>query len=130
MKDEDLERFMQQDFVMTGSDGSTGHPRKYGTYSLKLRKYVYEKKLISLAFAIRTSSGLVAETFHVKDRGLIQTGYYADVIVFDEATINARSTFERPRELAEGMRYVFVNGEMVVEDSRYTGLLAGRVVKR
>lgn len=130
MQDEDLERFMQQDFVMTGSDGSTGHPRKYGTYPLKLRKYVYEKKLITLPFAVRAGSGLVAETFKIKNRGLLQTGYYADVIVFDEMTINARSTFEKPREPAVGMRYVFVNGTPAVEAGRYTGVLAGRVVKR
>ncbi|HKP86043.1 MAG TPA: D-aminoacylase [Blastocatellia bacterium] len=130
MNEKDIENFMKQDFVMTGSDGSDGHPRKYGTFPRKLREYVYKKKLISLAFAIRHSSALAAETFRIPERGLIRKGYYADIIVFDEETIADRSTYEQPQSLATGIKYVFVNGKIAVDEGRYNGALAGRPLRR
>src|SRR5262249_5279153 len=83
MNDKDVDAFMKQDWVMTGSDGSEGHPRKYGTFPRKIREYVLNKKIISMPFAIRSSSALTAETLRIPDRGRLTTGYYADVIVFD-----------------------------------------------
>ncbi len=130
MNDEDVERFMKQDFVMTGSDGSAGHPRMYGTYPRKLRQYVYEKKLITLPYAIRASSGLPAETLRIAERGFLRSGYFADVIVFDPATVADRATYEKPEELATGMKYVIVNGKLAVDDGNYTGILAGRPLRR
>ncbi len=130
MNEGDIENFMKQDFVMTGSDGSEGHPRKYGTFPRKIRVYVNEKKVISLPYAIHSSSGLTAETFHLKDRGLLRPGYFADVIVFDSGSIADRSTYEQPTVPATGMRYVFVNGKMAVEDGRYTGALAGKALRK
>jgi N-acyl-D-aspartate/D-glutamate deacylase len=130
MSEKDIENFMKQEFVMTGSDGSDGHPRKYGTYPRKLREYVYKKKLISLAFAIRHSSALAAETFRIPGRGLIRKGYYADIIVFDETSIADRATYEQPQLLAAGMKYVFVNGKPAVEDGKYNGALAGRPLRK
>ena len=129
MKDSDLENFMKQDFVMTGSDGSQGHPRKYGTFPRKLRVYVYEKKIITLPFAIHASSALAAQTFHLADRGLLRAGYYADVIAFDPATIADRGTYEHPEVFATGMKYVIANGRIAVEDGKYTGALAGRPLR-
>lgn len=130
MDEKDIENFMKQDFVMTGSDGSDGHPRKYGTYPRKLREYVYKKKLISLAFAIQHSSALAAETFRIPERGLIREGYYADIIVFDEKSIADRATYEQPRLLAAGMKYVFINGKLAVEAGKYNGALAGRPLRK
>ena len=81
---------------MTCSDGSEGHPRKYGTYPRKLRQYVYEKHVIPLEFAIRSSTSLPAQTLGLKDRGLLKPGYFADVLVFDPKTFNERATYQHP----------------------------------
>jgi N-acyl-D-amino-acid deacylase len=130
MSEQDIENFMRQEWVMTGSDGSGGHPRKYGTYPKKLREYVYKKKLITLPFAIRASSKLVAETFGLRERGELKAGYFADVIVFDEKTVADRATYEQPELLATGMRYVIVNGKLAVDDGKYTSALAGQPIRR
>ena len=83
MKEADIEAFMKQPWVMTCSDGSEGHPRKYGTFPRKIHEYVYEKHVLSLEAAVRSSTSLPAETLQIKDRGLLKRGYYADVLVFD-----------------------------------------------
>jgi N-acyl-D-amino-acid deacylase len=129
MNEEDIARFMAQDFVMTGSDGSGGHPRKYGTYPKKLREHVYTKKTITLPFFVKQSTSLPAETFGLKDRGLLREGYYADIAVFDENTVADRSTYEEPTLLATGMRWVIVNGTVAVDDGQPTGRLGGRALR-
>ncbi len=130
MSERDVERFMRQDFVMTGSDGSPGHPRKYGTFPRKIRVYVFEKKIITLPFAVHASSALTAQTLHLRDRGLLRPGAFADVIVFDPATIADRATYEKPEVLATGMKYVTVNGRLTIDNGQYTGALAGRALRR
>jgi N-acyl-D-aspartate/D-glutamate deacylase len=130
MSESDIENFMKQDFVMTGSDGSTGHPRKYGTFPRKLREYVFEKKLVTLPFAIRAGSALTAETFRIPSRGRLRVGYFADIIVFDPRTVRDRATYEQPETLAVGMKYVIVNGKISVDDGKYTGILAGRALRK
>ena len=114
---------------MTGSDGSEGHPRKYGTFPRKLRLYVREKGIISLPYAIHSSTALTAEAMHLADRGLLREGYFADVIAFDPAAVADRATYEHPDELAVGMKYVIVNGKIAVEDGKYKGVLAGRALR-
>jgi N-acyl-D-amino-acid deacylase len=130
MNEQDIENFMRQDFVMTGSDGSANHPRKYGTFPRKLRRYVYDKPVITLPFAIRSSSALTAETFGIAERGTLRVGYFADVIVFDEKTVADRATYERPTLPAVGMQYVIVNGKVAIDDGKYTGALAGRALRK
>lgn len=134
MNEQDVENFMRQDFVMTGSDGGGGaeggHPRTYGAFPKKLRAYVYHKKLITLPFAIRASSALAAETLGISERGKLRVGYFADVIVFDEKTVADRATYEQPELLAVGMRYVIVNGKIAVDQDKYTGILAGRALRK
>lgn len=130
MNKKDIERFMKQKFVMTCSDGSAGHPRKYGTFPRKLREYVYNQRLISLSFAVRNSSALTAEWFRIPERGLIREGYFADVIVFDPQTVSDRSTYEQPELLATGMKFVIVNGKLAVDDGTFTGVLAGRSLRK
>ncbi|MDQ3997852.1 MAG: amidohydrolase family protein [Gemmatimonadota bacterium] len=130
MTERDVETFMRQDFVMTGSDGSAGHPRKYGTYPRKLREYVFKRRVLTLPDAIRRGSALTAETFGIADRGKLVEGAYADVIVFDPATVADRATYEEPTRLAVGMRYVIVNGVVAVDGGEYTAALAGRAVRR
>src|SRR5258707_2867526 len=130
MNEKDIRRFMKERFVTTCSDGSTGHPRKFGTFPKKLREYVYNQKVISLEFAVRNSSAAAAETFRIPERGLIREGYFADVIVFDEKTVADRATYEQPELLSVGMRFVIVNGKFAVEDGAYTGALAGRALRK
>ncbi|MEP6999522.1 MAG: amidohydrolase family protein, partial [bacterium] len=130
MKESDVETFMVQPFVMTGSDGSGGHPRKYGTFPRKLRQYVYETHLLTLPQAIHSSSALTAETLRLTDRGVLAAGKFADVVVFDPRTVSDRATYEQPTLLATGMRYVLVNGVVAVNDGVYTGALAGRPLPR
>src|SRR5205807_9771945 len=114
----------------TCSDGSSGHPRKYGTFSKKLREYVYNQRLIDLPFAVRNSSALTAEMFRIPDRGLIREGYFADVIVFDEKTVADRSTYEQPELLSVGMKFVIVNGKLAIDNCAYTGVLAGHAPRK
>jgi len=128
MTESDIENFMKQPWVMTGSDGSGGHPRKYGTYPRKIREYVLNRRVITMPRMIQASSLQVAETFKLKDRGKLSAGYFADVIVFDGKTIADRATYEKPEALAEGMKYVIVNGKIAVDDGKYTGALAGRAL--
>ena len=116
MTEPDIEAFMKQDWVMTCSDGSSGHPRKYGTCPRKLRRYVLNKPIVSLEF--------------MKDRGYLRTGYFADVIVFDPKTVADVATYEEPEKLSSGMKWVFVNGRIAVEDGKYTGALAGAALRR
>lgn len=130
MNEDDVIRFMKQPWVMTGSDGSHGHPRMFGTFPRKLRVYVYQKKVITLPFMVHVSSDLTARTVRIPERGLLRTGYFADVIAFDPATVADQSTYEHPDELAVGMKYVIVNGKLTVEDGKYNGALAGRPLRK
>jgi N-acyl-D-aspartate/D-glutamate deacylase len=126
MKDADIEAFMRQPWTMTCSDGSEGHPRKYGTFPRKLRNYVFDKPVITLPFAIRSSTSLPAETLGLKDRGLLKVGYFADVLVFDPKTIRDLATYQSPRVLSTGVRYLTVNGQLAVDNGALTPTLAGR----
>ena len=130
MNEKDIEKFMVQDFIMTDSDGSDGHPRKYGTFPRIIRHYVLKEHLLSLPQAVHRSSGLTAATLRLNDRGVLKTGNVADVIAFDTATIADRSTYREPTLLATGMRYVFVNGTMAIDQGKYTGALAGKALRR
>ncbi|MGH7616984.1 MAG: N-acyl-D-amino-acid deacylase family protein [Gemmatimonadaceae bacterium] len=130
MNEQDIEKFMVQDFIFTDSDGSDGHPRKYGTFPKLLREYVYTKHVLTLPQAIRRSSTATAKFLGFADRGLLAPNYAADVIVFDPATVSDRSTYEQPTLLSVGMKYVIVNGVLAIDDSRYTGAMAGRVLTR
>jgi N-acyl-D-aspartate/D-glutamate deacylase len=128
MKESDIEAFMRKPWVMTCSDGSPGHPRKYGTYPRKLRIYVYEKH-IPLEFAIRSNTSLPAETLGLKDRGLLKPGYFADVLAFDPRTFNERATYKTPTILSTGVQYLTVNGQLAIDKGLLTQALAGRALK-
>ncbi len=130
MDEPDIVRLMQQDFVFTGSDGSDGHPRKYGSFPKKLREYVMEKRVMSLEDFVRRSTGAPAEALGIADRGTITKGQFADVVVFDPAQVRDRSTYEAPTQLATGMSFVIINGRVAVEQGTRTGVLAGKAVRR
>jgi N-acyl-D-amino-acid deacylase len=129
MKESDIEAFMKQPWVMTCSDGSEGHPRKYGSFPRKVHEYVYEKHVLSLEAAVRSSTSLPAETLQIKDRGLLKQGYYADILAFDPKTFVDRATYEHPTVLATGVQYLLVNGQLEVDKGALTPTLAGRALK-
>ena len=128
MKESDIEAFMRQPWVMTCSDGSTGHPRKYGTFPRKFHEYVFGRHVMSVEAAVRSSTSLPAATLGLKDRGLLKPGYFADVLVFDPKTYNERATYVQPEVLATGVRYLTVNGELAVDDGALTAKLAGKAL--
>jgi len=130
MNENDIEAFMRKPWVMTGSDGSGGHPRKYGTFPKKWSEYVRGKKILTPEAFVHQSSELTAQTFGIKDRGTLARGKYADVVVFDDATFKDQSTYEKPTELAVGMKYVVVNGKVVVDGGNYAGIMPGVGVTR
>ncbi len=129
MSEKDIENFMTQDFVVTCSDGSEGHPRKYGTFPKLFHDYVFTKHLLSLPRAVQRSSAETAKLLRLDHRGLLAPGYYADVVVFDSTRFVDRSTYEQPTLLATGMQYVFVNGIAAVDRGKYSGALAGRPLR-
>jgi N-acyl-D-aspartate/D-glutamate deacylase len=130
MNEKDIERIMRAEFTMTGSDGSDGHPRKYGTFPKKIHEYVMQKHVLSLGEFVQRSSALPAQTFNLPERGVIKEGAFADVVVFDPAHVIDRSTYEAPDRLAEGMRYVIVNGRLAIDGGKLTDALAGRALRR
>ena len=83
-----------------------------------------------MSWAIHRATGLTAETFGIKDRGLVKEGFYADLIVFDPKKVKVNSTFANPEQLSEGMEYVFVNGVKAVEQGKGTGSLSGEIIKK
>ena len=117
----------------TSPDGLLGkehpHPRAYGTFPRILRKYVREERRLSLEDAIRKFTSLPAQRMRLGDRGVVKVGMWADLVIFDPATVRDRSTFAQPNQLAEGMRWVLVNGIPVIEDGQATGALPGQVLR-
>jgi dihydroorotase/N-acyl-D-amino-acid deacylase len=105
------------------------HPRAYGTFPRILRKYVREEHLLTLADAIRKFSALPAQKLRLTDRGVIKQGMWADLVVFDPATVTDLATFEHPNQLSRGMEYVLVNGVPVIAAGKMTQALPGRVLR-
>ena len=130
MSPDDMRRFMQQSWVMTSSDGSTGHPRKYASYPMKYRRYVVEEGPIDLPSFVHRSTGLVADTFGLCRRGYLRKDLAADVIVIDPDTFAPRADFQNPEELSDGVLYAFVNGEAAIDDGVLTGQRPGRALRR
>jgi N-acyl-D-aspartate/D-glutamate deacylase len=128
MRESDIEAFMRQPWVMTCSDGSEGHPRKYGTFPRKIHEYVYERHILSLEAAVHSSTQLTAETLGLKDRGLLKAGFFADVLVFDPKTYNEGATYLQPEVFATGVRFLLVNGKLAIDNGALTKQLAGRAL--
>jgi len=140
MSEPDVALALQQPWVSLDNDSSGAspegilgqehpHPRAYGTFPRILRKYVREEKKLSLEDAIRKFSALAAQRMHLYNRGVLKAGMWADVVVFDPATIKDVATFENPNQLSQGMEYVLVNGTPVIDDGKMTGALPGRVLR-
>jgi len=136
MKKEDVHRFMRQRWMMTSSDGGltalgqgVPHPRNYGTFPRKIRKYVVEKEVIDLPSAIRSMTTLPAQVFGITNRGQIREGTKADIAIFDLEQLTDKATFQQPHQFSEGMEYVLINGELAVEADKLTSERAGRVLR-
>ena len=140
MDEPDVKLALQQPWVSidndsqgTSPDGLLGqehpHPRAYGTFPRILRKYVREEHALTLPDAIRKFTALPAQRMRLTDRGVLKQGMWADVVVFDPATIRDLATFEQPNQLSQGMEYVLVNGVPVIADGKMTGALPGKVLR-
>ncbi len=108
---------------------SSAHPRAYGTFARLLGRYVAEQQVISLSEAIRRLTSQPAINLKIRDRGLLQPGYYADVVVFDPSNIRDHADYAEPHQYSTGMQHVIVNGTPVLENGEHTGALPGRVVR-
>lgn len=139
MSEENLKKEIAKPWVSFGSDEasqapegnfvkSNCHPRAYGNFARVLGKYVREEKVLTLEEAIRKLSGQPATNLGLDRRGLLQEGMFADVVVFDPATVGDRATFEKPHQYSVGMKHVFVNGVQVLKDGEHTGAKPGRAV--
>lgn len=130
MTDQDIHAFAVQPWVMTGSDGSSGHPRKYATYPEAWRAFVMDAKIMRAEDFVHRSSGRVADAFGLCDRGYLQVGRRADIVVVDLATYRPNATYERPTELSSGVVHAIVGGRFAVRDTRPTAVLPGEILHR
>jgi N-acyl-D-amino-acid deacylase len=137
----DVRFFMQYEHAMIGSDGRAispdgwwaidkPHPRFYGCYPRILGRYVREDGVLPLETAIYKMSGFPAKRLGLKDRGLVQEGFAADLVVFNPDTIIDHADFDEPHQLSTGVSHVYVNGQAIISDGTHTGARPGRVLRR
>ncbi|HLL29398.1 MAG TPA: D-aminoacylase [Allosphingosinicella sp.] len=140
MTDDNIRREVALPWMSFGSDASaqapegvflksSTHPRAYGNFARVLGKYARDEKVVTLQDAIRRMTSFPAGNLGITDRGALKPGHFADLAVFDPATIRDNATFARPQQYATGMRHVFVNGVAVLKDGEHTGATPGRFVK-
>ncbi|WP_207506322.1 N-acyl-D-amino-acid deacylase family protein [Telluribacter humicola] len=140
MSEENVKKQIRQPYMSFGSDSgsqapeglslnSNPHPRAYGNVARLLGKYVREEKVITLPEAIRRLTSLPATNLHLRDRGQLKAGYYADVVIFDPARVRDLSTFDHPHQLSEGVHHVWVNGTQVLKSGEHTGATPGRAMR-
>lgn len=135
MSDADITQIMRQPWTMTCSDGTLSapgegkpHPRGYGAFARKLAVWVRERNIVSMEDAVRSMTSLPATVFGLKDRGTLRRGARADIVVFDPAAIRDAATYAEPHRLATGVRYVLVNGTIVIDEGKPTRKRAGKVL--
>lgn len=140
MSEENVAKNVAWPYTMFGSDEgayapegafllSNPHPRAYGTFARVFAKYVREEGVLSIEEAVRRLTSLSADQLGIRERGRLKPGYYADIVIFDPATIVDHASYEKPHQLATGVRDVFVNGVAVLRDETHTGAASGRVVR-
>lgn len=137
MLESDVDLFMRQPWTMACSDGDlvrmgegVPHPRAYGAFPRKLRRYALDRQVIRLEDAIRSMTSLPATVFRMSDRGTIRPGAFADIVVFDADQVRDLATYEQPHQLSQGMVYVLVNGKLAVDRGKLTGEESGVVLSR
>jgi N-acyl-D-aspartate/D-glutamate deacylase len=137
MSEDDIERIMRQPWTMGSSDGglvSPGagqpHPRNNGAFPRRIARYVRERQAITLEHAVRTMTSLPAHVFGFTGRGEIREGAYADLVIFDPAKVVDRATYQSPHQMAEGIDWAIVNGKVARREGEFTGIRAGRVLRK
>ncbi|HEY2143135.1 MAG TPA: D-aminoacylase [Candidatus Udaeobacter sp.] len=139
MSEDNVKKELAKPWISFGSDEasqapeppftkSNPHPRAYGNFARVLGKYVRDDKVVPMTETIRRLSGLPATNLGLDHRGFLKEGMFADVVVFDPATIADRATFDKPHQYAVGMKHVFVNGVQVIKDGEHTGAKPGRAL--
>jgi N-acyl-D-amino-acid deacylase len=136
MSEGDVQNIMREPFTMIASDSGVRefgagvpHPRGYGNNARVLGRYVRELKVITLEDAIRKMTSLPAQTFNLRDRGQIREGFAADIVIFDEMKVGDKATFEQPHQYAEGFSNVIVNGQVVFDGTKMTGIMPGQALR-
>ncbi|HXW18135.1 MAG TPA: amidohydrolase family protein, partial [Candidatus Acidoferrales bacterium] len=138
--EEDLQYGLKQRWTSIGLDANElsldgplfeprSHPRAFGSMPRFLGHYVRDLKLLPLEDAIRKITSMPAQREHLANRGLLKTGFFADITIFDPATIIDHATYEKPTELSTGVDYVFVNGQLEFDHGKLTGVTAGRALR-
>ena len=137
MSEDDIERIMRQPWTMGSSDGGLvapgagqPHPRNNGAFARRIARYVRERQTVTLEHAIRTMTTLPARVFGFTGRGEIREGAFADLVIFDPAKVVDRATYTNPHLLADGIDWVIVNGKIARNDGEFTGVRAGRVLRK
>ena len=141
IRKEDIEKFIIQEYAMVASDGAgyaptdasekdLPHPRSFGAFPKVFTDFVRGKKLLSWEDAVYKMSGLPASVLGLKDRGILEKGAIADLVIFDPENIKDKATYENPFKFAEGMEWVIVNGRPVIEKGVFTGALNGKIIKK
>lgn len=138
MSEENVRLGIQQPWIKFGTDAggvdpdsarSLTHPRSYGTFPRIVGRYARDERLLPLEEAVRKSTSATATRLLIPDRGVLREGFFADIVVFDPATILDRATFDVPHQVSIGVRHVLVNGTFVVRDGRHTGAKPGRILR-
>ncbi|WP_299074045.1 amidohydrolase family protein [uncultured Paraglaciecola sp.] len=129
MNKDDIIAFMQQPWVVTSSDGTNGHPRKYASFPQKYQEFVVKSNTLSLQRFIYSSTGQTAGILGISDRGILKTGKQADIVVFAPKQFTAAADFKTWNRLSKGVQHLLVNGQQVITHGKYTGKRAGQFVK-
>ena len=130
MTEADIETFMVEPWVATSSDGTEGHPRKFGSFPRKYSTYVRDRDTIDLADFVRASAGLPAEILGLEGRGTLTNGSVADILVFDPEIFSETANFEEWNSLSEGVEYLLVNGVFAIDKGVVTNALSGVALRR
>jgi N-acyl-D-amino-acid deacylase len=141
MKEANLERILAHPLVGIGTDGSAvapygllhrgkPHPRHYGTFPRVLGKYVREEKIVPLPEMMRKMTSIPAQKFGLGKRGSLKSGYFADIVIFDQDKVIDKATWTDPHQYPEGIEYVLVNGRVVIKEGEHTGDLPGKVLRK
>lgn len=136
LAEDDVKYVMQRPYTMIGSDsiaaapGAKCHPRSSGTFPRVLGKYVREEKTLRLEEAVNKMTGFTATRFNLQGKGLIKVGMDADLVIFDPDTIIDGADFKDPFKDPIGINYVFINGEIIIDNGSYTGKTEGKVLRR
>ena len=136
MCEEDIEYIMKKNYVGTGSDGTAPfygigltHIRSYSTFLHKIKKYALQRKSVSLPHVIRSQTSLPAEVMNWDDRGWLKEGYKADIVILDLKNIKIKTAISNPHQYSEGVKYLLINGKVVLFEGKWNGNLPGKVLK-